>query len=146
MRAVFDTVIFVRGLLNPLSIWGRLVFERYEDYRLIVSPPVLREVLEVVDRPTLARRFRFVAGMDKARLLALLADAEVVVVDEDDLPRVCRDPNDDMFLATAVAGGARFIVSEDNDLLALGEYDGVRVVNAEAFLAVLGPDADRSGA
>ncbi len=137
MRAVFDTVIFVRCLLNPLSAWGRLVFTRHADYRLIVSTPVLREVLEVLDRPELTRRFRFVAGMDKARVLTLLADAEVVAIDEDALPRVSRDPNDDMFLATAVAGSASYIVSEDRDLLDLSEYVRIRIVNAETFLGLL---------
>ena len=35
---IFDTVVFVRALLNPYSLWGRLVFDHYHEYRLIVTP------------------------------------------------------------------------------------------------------------
>jgi hypothetical protein len=39
MRGVFDTVVLVRGLINPFSWCGRLVFEHATDYVIIVSPP-----------------------------------------------------------------------------------------------------------
>jgi predicted nucleic acid-binding protein len=50
---VFDTVVFVRALINPYSFWGRLVFEHYHEYRLVISPQVLREYIEVMNRPEL---------------------------------------------------------------------------------------------
>ena len=40
---IFDTVVFVRALLNPHSLWGRLVFDHYHEYRLIVTPPDRRQ-------------------------------------------------------------------------------------------------------
>lgn len=67
----------------------------------------------------------------------MLADAEVVEIDLSAMPRVSRDPNDDPFLATAKAGGAECIVSEDNDLLVMEEYEGIRIVDAAAFLRIL---------
>jgi predicted nucleic acid-binding protein len=36
-----------------------------------------------------------------------------------DIPQVTRDPKDDKFLATATAGEAGYLVSEDPDLLDL---------------------------
>ena len=38
MRAVFDTVIFVRALINRRGTWGRLVFELGDEYQIILSP------------------------------------------------------------------------------------------------------------
>lgn len=57
---------------------------------------------------------------------------------------VSRDPQDDKFLATAEAAGANYLVSEDKDLLVLGDYRGTRIVNAATFLGVLerGQEAD----
>jgi putative PIN family toxin of toxin-antitoxin system len=107
VRAVFDTVIFVRCLLNPRSRWGTLIFERVGLYHLVVSPSVLAEILEVLDRPVLARSFRFVAGRDKRTVLTLLSRAEVVELS--DVPSVSRDPEDDKFLATAKAGAADYL-------------------------------------
>ncbi|MGH2534243.1 MAG: putative toxin-antitoxin system toxin component, PIN family [Thermomicrobiales bacterium] len=55
-------------------------------------------------------------------------------------PPISRDPNDDKFLATALAAHADFLVTEDNDLLVLGDYQGVRIVDARTFLSLLADD------
>jgi putative PIN family toxin of toxin-antitoxin system len=135
VRAVFDTVIFVWCLLNPRSHWGTLIFERVGSYPLVVSPSVLSEIIEVLDRPVLARSFRFVAGRDKRTVLALLSRAEVVAFA--DVPAVSRDRQDDKFRATAKAGSADYLVTEDNDLLVIGEHEGMRIADALTFLRIL---------
>lgn len=132
---VLDTVIFVRCLLNPRSRWGRLVFDRAGRYRLVVSQDILREVLDVLERPAIARKIGFVAGYDKATVLGILSSADVV--EPVSVPAVARDPKDDIFLAAAATAHTDYLVSEDKDLLVLGEYLGVRIVDAAAFLAVL---------
>ncbi len=57
------------------------------------------------------------------------------------LPRlrvVKGDPDDDLFIATALAGGAPAVVSGDKrHLLALKEYAGVRIVDAATFVEEL---------
>ena len=56
MRGVFDTVVLVRGLINPFSWCGRLVFDHAADYGIIVSPAVRDEYLSVIHRPELVSR------------------------------------------------------------------------------------------
>ena len=51
---------------------------------------------------------------------------------------VCRDPDDDRFLAAALSGGASHIVSGDRDLQVLGEYQGVKVLSPREFAELLG--------
>ena len=46
-----------------------------------------------------------------------------------------------VFLATAEAGRVDYLVTEDQDLLVLGEYEGIRIDDAVTFLAML----DRRG-
>ena len=143
MRVVFDTVIFVRGLINPYSWWGRLLFDYAQHYQLIVSPPLLTEYLEVMQRPELTRKYRSVATRDPHVVLDRLATAEVVQLTE--IKAVCRDPEDDKFLATATAGAAEYLVSEDDDLLDLGEYEDVPVITAAAFLQLLPAQEEPGG-
>jgi putative PIN family toxin of toxin-antitoxin system len=50
-----------------------------------------------------------------------------------------RDPNDDPYLAVALAARAPFIVTYDNDLLTLGKPFGVEVLRPSAFLKRLTP-------
>ena len=72
-------------------------------------------------------------------MLAIVARAEVVTPSS--TPRVCRDEDDDKFFACAAAGYADYIVSEDEDILAIREYEGVRTVRTAAFLRLLDAQA-----
>ena len=45
-----------------------------------------------------------------------------------------RDPDDDAILAAAVERCADYIVTGDQDLLAIGDYQSTRIVTPRAFL------------
>ena len=132
---VFDTVVFVRALIRPGSSCGRIVFAHAERYQLVVSRQLVREYLDVLTRPELTRRFSTLATLDRTQVIDILAQAPVV--DIGDVPMVSRDPKDDKFLATAAAAGAVYLVSEDQDLLTLGAYDGIAILTCAAFLRLL---------
>ncbi|MFO7272921.1 MAG: putative toxin-antitoxin system toxin component, PIN family [Sphaerobacter thermophilus] len=141
MRVVFDTVVFVRGLINPHGRWGELLFEHADRYVLILSPAIAEEILSVLRRPELTRKFRSLSNIGVADVLTLLAQADVVQPAE--TLAICHDPNDDKFLAAAVAGNADYLVSEDADLLVLGENQGIPIVTASAFLRILQENNER---
>ena len=48
--------------------------------------------------------------------------------------RVVDDPDDDRILECAIEAGSDFIVTNDNDLLRLKEYSGIKIVRANNFL------------
>ncbi len=52
---------------------------------------------------------------------------------------VATHPEDDLILATAVSGGAQYLVTGDRQLLKLGNYQGVQIVTARDFLDRLSP-------
>jgi putative PIN family toxin of toxin-antitoxin system len=133
-RVVLDTVVLVRGLINPYGVWGRLVFDRAGEYRLVISPPLLAEYLEVTARPELTRKFKSLPHHMRD-LLDLLSQAEIVTLGA--LPEFKRDPSDAHVLATVAQGGVDYLISADNDLLDLGEYEGIPVLAAPAFLRIL---------
>jgi uncharacterized protein len=135
IRAVFDTVVVLRAYINPGSRWGHLLAQHADRYRLIVSPALVAEYLDVLLRPELIRRFATLADLDTASVFALLAWTEVVRPVT--IPAICRDPKDDMILATAATGRAAYIVSEDRDLLDLVTHGEIQIVGAAAFLAIL---------
>ena len=108
------------------------MFDRTGEYRLVASAPIVDEVIDVLSRPELARRFSSRTGNEVGAVRRMLDSADSVVLDS--VPRISRDPKDDIYPATAAAAGAAFVVSEDRDLLDLGAYGHVRIVDAEAFL------------
>lgn len=132
---IFDTVVFVRALLNPHSFWGRLMFDHYHEYRLIVTPQIVCEYVEVMQRPELTSRFTTLKGIDVARVLEILQQAKVVIPEQE--PQVSRDVKDNKFLAAAEAAKADYLVSEDGDLLDLVEHLRTRIVPAHEFLQIL---------
>lgn len=136
MRVVLDTVILVRALINPHGKWGRLLFEFSDHYVVVLSPEIIREILSVLYRPSLRRRFPQMAEpLHVGRILAVLEEAEVV--EPSKRLSVCRDPDDDKFFECAVEGRANYIVSEDRDILDVGVYEGVTTITAEHFLQLL---------
>ena len=49
---------------------------------------------------------------------------------------VCRDPDDDVVLATALSGRAEYLVTGDDDLLALENYHGIEILSPRQFWEV----------
>lgn len=143
MIGVFDTVILVRGLINPFGWCGRLVFEHFDAYELVVSPAMVSEYLSVLARPKLGRKYRSAENRDLAAIFRLIASATIVQPAQ--TPAICRDPSDDKFLAAAKTALASFIISEDRDLLDLGSYEDIQIVNAETIVRLLEDDATTRG-
>ena len=47
---------------------------------------------------------------------------------------VCDDPDDDKFIACAISGRAKYIVSGDKHLLKESGYEGLKIVTPRQFL------------
>lgn len=132
---VFDTVVFVRGLLNPRSFWGKLLYDHASSYHLFLSYPILIELLEVIQRPKLVAKYPLKKHVSITRVLEIIKNASIVTIDT--IHPISRDPNDDMFLATAAAADADYLISADKDLLDLKNHGKTKIISAEAFLAIL---------
>jgi predicted nucleic acid-binding protein len=48
----------------------------------------------------------------------------------------CRDPEDDKFLALAIDGAATYLITGDDDLLALNPFRGVAILTPREFLTI----------
>ena len=84
---------------------------------------------------TLKRKFKLGPGT-QAALAAFVELCEFVVPSV--LPKpVCRDADDDVVLATALAAKADIIVTGDNDLLVLKEFHGIRILPPRQFMELL---------
>lgn len=134
MRAVVDTNVLIAGLLWRGPPHALLQLMRAGALSLISSPTLLAELAEVLGR---AKFDAILAGTNTSRERSLAEMQRLAeVIDPPPLPRpVCRDPDDDQLLALAMAARADIIVSGDNDLLALGSFEGVRIVAPAAAVA-----------
>lgn len=128
MKVVLDTNVFVSGVFFG-GIPGRIL-EGWRDgaVTLLVSVPILDEYRRV--GRLLALEYE---GVELEPILALVA-VHADVVEAPDLPeRVCQDPDDDKFLACAVAGGAGVVVSGDKHLRQVSGWNGIAVLSPREF-------------
>jgi hypothetical protein len=131
MRIVADTNVVVSALL-----WGGppraiLVAAREQRIALFTSAPLIAELEDVLGRAKLARRFAAIGRTPDELLDRYLALVSFVTPATLAAP-ISRDPDDDNVIATAIAARAELIVSGDRDLLDLGSYREMPIVDAAA--------------
>lgn len=137
MRVLMDTNVFVSYLLSssrrPTGVVATIVEAAFDGaFDLLVSEESLEELLlTLTTKRYLAERI----GVDQAR--GFIADIRAVGTTlppiTDPLPRIVRDPKDDYLLAYALVGQADYLVTGDDDLLALSAVDRLRIISPAAF-------------
>jgi putative PIN family toxin of toxin-antitoxin system len=141
LRAVVDTNVVVSGILSPGGKPAALLRAAGVTFQLVWTPGIVAECLRVLAYPRIARILAPTRRQEYARrvIAGLAAGADMVAPEMLPKLRVVKvDPDDDLFLATALAGGAQVLVSGDRrHLLALREFAGVRIIDAAAFLEEL---------
>ena len=138
MRVVLDANIFASALMRPRGPPGQILalLLREHAFELVLSPAILEEVARVLHYPRVRKR---IAATDE-ELDLWLASLDIIAVPVEgslEVKAVAADPEDDKYLAAAVEGMAELVVSGDDHLLALGAYEGIRILAARNFLATL---------
>lgn len=139
MRVLLDTNILLSYLLNPrgdppIATVLRAVLEG--ELTLLLPEQLVAEFTDkVATKPYLAAR------ISPAQAAAFIADlavvGEVVPTLPEPFPEITRDPKDDYLLACAMVGQADYLVSGDNDLLALGPVAGLTILSPADFARML---------
>jgi uncharacterized protein len=137
-RLVIDTNVFVSGLISGEGPPARLLRAVQEKRAVhLVSDPIVEEYLRVLDYPRI-RRFRKITDAFVADIAAYLV-YQTERVELRSRMRMSPDPDDDVFLNTAVCGRAMLLVSGDKvDLLALRRVDGIPIVSAREAVERMG--------
>ncbi len=129
MRVVLDTNVFVSGVFftgpphQILNAWrnGRI--------QILLSEEILKEYQRVGE---------ILSGehpeVDLGPFIELIAN-NAELTQPQQLPRpICDDPDDDKFLACALAGKSRLIISGDKHLLKVSGYKGIQVLRPRKFV------------
>ena len=128
-RAVIDTNVLISGALmggtppalvtHCLLEHGRLLFSRetFTELETRLMRPKFDRYLTLEQRQSLLHDFNAAADW-----IALDADPCAQI-------RYSRDPDDDKFVWTALAGGADWLVSGDTDLLDLPAIGSLRILS-----------------
>ena len=128
MRIVFDTNILVSALVFPGG-QGEAALRRIIEGtdRLVLSRPILDELLEVLGR-------KFARDAEElAHVAVFLSELAEMVTPKRRLQVVADDP-DNRILECAITGRAEAIVTGDKILLSLKRYRDTRMLTLRAYL------------
>jgi putative PIN family toxin of toxin-antitoxin system len=129
VRIILDTNVFVSGVFFGGPPGQILEAWRDARVRLVLSAEILKEYKRVGE--TLTSEY---PGVDLEPFLTLLAlYADVVPAPALETP-VASDPDDDKFLACALAAGVNVIVSGDKDLVEQSGWGGIKVLRPRQFV------------
>lgn len=129
-RGTLDTNILVSAFLYPGNERKVLEAAIQGKFRLIISPAILDELGKALTR--LGVGDREVEGY----LLRLMEVSEVCLPERLDDVEV-RDGEDVKILECARSGASDYIVTGDGDLLAVGEYEGIKIIRSRELLKLL---------
>ena len=128
VRLVVDTNLMIRVLLSagPARQFFKLA---PQSHQLIYHAEQLLELRDVAARP------RLKIGPEAVDELIERIELYGQRIDPDlNAPLGCRDPKDDYVLGLALAGTAEVILTEDDDLLVLDPWRGIRIIRLFQFL------------
>jgi len=129
VRVILDTNIFISGIF--FSGPPARILEAWRDgkIQIVVSEAILEEYRTVGMR--LAANFK---GMDIDPFLRLVSLTGRLYRAPAMPSQVCDDPDDDKFIACALASGSKLIVTGDKSLLKVSSYRGIKILNAREFI------------
>lgn len=134
LRVVLDTNIIVSGMATKGTMPSQVLEAwRAGKFVLVTSPSIMQEVQEVLSRPKITSYLHLTSSTIRS-LLYTFSTRAFVTQGILAVHVVENDPDDNKFIACALEGSATHIVTGDNDLLRLQEYDGVHIVKARAFM------------
>ena len=129
MRIVLDTNVFMSGIFwagppeKILNAW------QAQQLDLVVSSDIIDEYLRIAK--ALSKKY---PGVDISPFIDMVVIHGKMIAPIPLSAAVCRDPNDDMFIALALSSNTKIIVSGDKDLLDIDGYAGIEVMKPNKFV------------
>ena len=112
---VVDTNVWVSAFLNPHGFPATLLRSWIDGaFQVAISAPLMEELDRVLSRPRLMLKYGYAHADLQEYLERIISRAKRVTVVAEVVP--VRDPKDNPVIETTIRGGARFLVSRDEDL------------------------------
>ena len=126
MKFVLDTNVLIAAFITS-GICHEVLEHVVRNHKLVLSDFIVKEV-----KDKLLNKFQYAEKEADEALRLLLTRAEMVQVSPLQ-SRVCRDPDDDNILATAVSANCDCIISGDNDLINLRQFQNIEIIRPSEF-------------
>ncbi|MBI4653523.1 MAG: putative toxin-antitoxin system toxin component, PIN family [Nitrospirae bacterium] len=142
IEAVVDTNIWISGLISTSKTAAKVVDEwRRGKFKVVISEQQIVEIYKVLTRPKFSSKYG-ITEKEVRELVKNIKDKAERVTLKGDI-ELCRDPDDDMLLETAICGKAKYLITGDRDIIDdkrilsfLSQHD-VSVISLSKFLNLI---------
>jgi len=129
MKIVLDSNIFVSSFYwagNPRKIFDR-VTNGFDE--LYITDEIIKEIISVMSRE------KFNTGIEEINEYIKIIESYSIKMLSQKIPQnVSRDKNDDKILQCGIDGNVEFIITGDNDLLVIKEYNKIKILKPGEYL------------
>ena len=132
MRVVIDTNIWISYLIGGL-LQGLDEKILSNEVKVVVSEELLKELIEVSKRP----KFNKIFTVKRMKELLSLLDNYAIVVYPSEKVNICRDVKDNFLLDVGLEGKVDYLITGDEDLLALNPFRKIKIVRPKEFEEIL---------
>ncbi|MDO5524393.1 MAG: putative toxin-antitoxin system toxin component, PIN family [Bacteroidia bacterium] len=132
IRVVIDTNLWISFLISKrINELRTLILKK----RIVVlfSNELLREFLEVVNRPKFHKHFT----SENIKGLLNAFDEFGIIVETTSLANKCRDKKDNFLLDLSICGKAHYLITGDNDLLVIEKINNTKILTFTEFIHLI---------
>ena len=142
MRITLDTNQLVRALMRPPGLATFIMAWQAKRFTIVGSVELLEEYEAVLAYPEIAE----LIYPELRRIFFNHLRDEIALVVLPDVPAVCRDPDDDKVIATAIIGMVDYLATDDDDLRSrqvaeILQREGIALITIDEILHMLDQQA-----
>ena len=138
MKVIIDTNVFISGMFFAGPPYQILQAWRNSLLHIIISPEILEEYQRVSEE--LIEKY---PNVDLIPIFNMILSRSKLVSTKKLPQQICDDPDNDMFIACAIASNTKLIVSGDKHLLKTSGYKGIIILKPKVFVDTYLPNKKR---
>jgi len=132
MKIVIDSNIFISAFFwggKPKEIFDR-VLNGFDE--LYITDEIVNEIKKVMSSNKFA-----VNSNDIKDYINIIEKYSKKIVSKNNIKSISRDADDDKILQCGIDGNVDYIITGDNDLLILKEYNKIKIIKPKEYLEII---------
>ena len=133
LKVTIDANVFVSALLTPGN--SEIIANHLKQglFALFYPQQLISELQEI----PLKRKLKGRIKQHQINILTKSIEELGTLVELTEIPSVCRDPDDDAYLACVIAAGCDYLISGDPDLKDLQTHGRTKIISPAEFVRLL---------
>lgn len=136
MRITADTNVLLSATFWTGNSFRILKKVEQGEIELTLSEEILEEYSRVLEYKDIQQKIKN-KNLEMRMTVEELIAMSILIEPKEKIDLVKDDPDDNVILECAIAGKADYIVTQDNHLLKLKEYRGIKIVKPEEFMKLM---------